>query len=426
MSFELILLIIMLATFAVSVFLIKMPAGISLIMAAIVGALVDGNGIPVRHLVEGGFGFMEAIMIIATAMIFMKIMESIGVLAKISKWIIRTFYRQPFLLMLVLVLFVMFPGMLTGLSSTCVLTTGVLVAPILLAMKVPKLATGSFIAMAAVFGEVAPPISIPVMIIGGGVDMPYIGFTLPLLLVSFPPAIFTAWYFRYKYVRDIDIKQVMVGLEATEIKQDHGKRNGFYSYIPLIFVIVYMVIEIVFEHLLPHLGIPLIFTIGSIMSILMFPKTPLIKVSREALRMAMPVIVILVGVGMFLQILTLTGVRGYLAVTALQLPDAIKYMAASIMPFMGSAYAAASVIGVPLVYVFIGKSAIVVTASLVMMAALGDLMPPPSLLCAYAAQTVNEKNHFKILKQSIIPIIFSMITALIVLILAEDIARFFF
>jgi len=136
--------------------------------------------------------------------------------------------------------------------------------------------------------------------------------------------------------------------------------------------------------------------------------------------------VILVGVGMFLQILTLTGIRGYLAVSALQLPDAIKYMAASIMPFMGSAYASASVIGVPLVYVFIGKSAIVVTASLVMMAALGDLMPPPSLLCAYAAQTVEVKNHFKILKQSIIPIVFSMITALIVLIFAEEISRFFF
>ncbi len=101
-------------------------------------------------------------------------------------------------------------------------------------------------------------------------------------------------------------------------------------------------------------------------------------------------------------------------------------MAAAVMPFMGSAYASASVIGVPLVYVFIGKSAVVVTASLVMMAALGDLMPPPSLLCAYAAQTVGVKNHFKILKQSIIPIIFSMFVAIIVLIFAEDISRFFF
>jgi hypothetical protein len=129
---------------------------------------------------------------------------------------------------------------------------------------------------------------------------------------------------------------------------------------------------------------------------------------------------------MFLQILTLTGVRGYLAVLALKLPDAFKYLAASLMPFMGSAYASASVIGVPLVYVFIGKSSIVVTASLVMTASLGDLMPPPSLLCAYAAQTVGIKNHYSILKESAIPIAVAIGTAVLVLVYAEKIASFFF
>lgn len=420
MSFELILLILMLATFALSVFLMKMPAGVSLILASIIGALIAGEGIPVRHLVEGGFGFIEAILIIATAMIFMKVMEASGALAQISLGIIKTFHKSPTLLLIVIVLFVMFPGMLTGLSSTCVLTTGMLVAPILLAIGMPRLAAGSLIAMAAVFGEVAPPISIPVMIIGGGVDMPYIGFTIPLMLVSFPPALFTAIYYRIRYVKPYNIDDVLK-------KLDHLKpsEQGLKIFIPLIFVIVYMIGEITFSGFIPHLGVPLIFTIGAIIGIAISPGIKIITVSRSALRMALPVIVILVGVGMFLQILTLTGVRGYLAVSALQMPDAIKYLAAALMPFMGSAYASASVIGVPLVYVFIGKSAIMVTASLVLMAALGDLMPPPSLLCAYAAQTVEEKNHFKILKQSIIPIIFSMVTGLLVLIYAKELAKLF-
>ncbi len=420
MSFELIILITMLATFALSVFVIKMPAGVSLIIAAIVGALLDGHGIPVRHLVEGGFGFLEAILIIATAMIFMKIMEASGALAQISLGIIKSFHKSPTILLIVIVLFVMFPGMLTGLSSTCVLTTGMLVAPVLLAIGIPRLVAGSLIAMAAVYGEVAPPISIPVMIIGGGVDMPYIGFTVPLLLVTIPPALFTAIFYRIRYVKPFNIDEVL-------LKLDHLKTSdqGFKIYIPLIFVITYMVGEIVFHEFIPHLGVPLIFTLGSIIGILITPKIKIIQVSRNALKMAMPVIVILIGVGMFLQVLTLTGVRGYIAVSALQLPDAIKYMAAVIMPFMGSAYASASVIGVPLVYVFIGKSAIMVTASLVMMAALGDLMPPPSLLCAYAAQTVEEKNHFKILKQSIIPIIFSMMIGLLALIFASELSSIF-
>jgi len=68
---------------------------------------------------------------------------------------------------------------------------------------------------------------------------------------------------------------------------------------------------------------------------------------------------------------------------------------------------------------------LIVTAALVLMAALGDLMPPPSLLCAYAAQTVEEKNHFKILKQSIIPIIFSMFTGIMVLIFADELSKIF-
>lgn len=421
MSTELIILILMLATFAVSVFVLKMPAGVSLIISAVAGALIGGEGLPVRHLVEGGFGFLEAIMIIATAMIFMKVMEASGVLTRISLWIVRTFHGRPTLLLLVIVLFVMFPGMLTGLSSTCVLTTGVLVSPVLLAIGIPRLATGSLIAMAAVFGEVAPPISIPAMIIGGGVDMPYIGFALPLLLVSFPPAIFTALYFRYRYVKKVNITHVIQELE----KEKTGKK-GALLYVPLLFVIAYMIGEIILHNYIPHLGVPLIFIIGALLGVLISPGIRFITVSREALRMALPVIVILVGVGMFLQILALTGVRGYLAVLALKLPDSIRYLAASLMPFMGSAYASASVIGVPLVYVFIGKSAIVVTASLVMMAALGDLMPPPSLLCAYAAQTVAVKNHFKILRQSVIPIVVSMGTAVTVLIFAERIAALFF
>jgi len=122
----------------------------------------------------------------------------------------------------------------------------------------------------------------------------------------------------------------------------------------------------------------------------------------------------------------LTGVRGYLAVKALYLPNEIKYLATTLMPFLGSAYASASVIGVPLVYVFVGKNELVVTAVLVLMASLGDLMPPPSLLCAYAAQIVKEQNHFKILRKSVIPIVVSMIFGLLILIFAEEIAAIIF
>jgi len=100
MSIELITLIVMLATFAVAVFWLKLPAGVALMLAAITGALTAGEGIPIRHLVEGGFGFLEAIFIIATAMIFMKVMEATGVLGTINYHMIKALHRWPTLLLM--------------------------------------------------------------------------------------------------------------------------------------------------------------------------------------------------------------------------------------------------------------------------------------------------------------------------------------
>ncbi len=418
MSFELILLLIMLGGFAAGVFLFKLPAGVSLMIASVIGALFAGEGIPLRHIVEGGFGFFEAIIIIAAAMIFMKVVEATGALSSISYYMIKYFHRYPTLLFIIIIVFIMFPGMLTGLSSACILTTGALVVPALLAMGLPKKAAGSLIAMAAVFGEIAPPISIPVMIIGGGVDMPYIGFNGPLFLASFPPAVITAIYFRKRYLRNFDVDEVLSKLEKPVYD-----RFGMKLYIPLYFVVVMLFAEQVFPEFMPHLGVPLVFILGIFTSFKTGKKFNVIDLGQSAIRSAMPVMAILVGVGMFLQILTLTGVRGYLAVSALQLPEEVKYLAAVIMPFFGSAYASASVIGVPLVFVFLGKNSIVVASALALMAAMGDLMPPPSLLCAYAGQMVKEANHFKILQTSIIPIIITIIVSLLMIYFAGDIGQ---
>ncbi len=419
MSIELLILILMLATFALGIFLLKLPAGVSLMVAAITGALAGGEGIPVRHLVEGSFGFLEAILIIATAMIFMKVVDATGALGTISYGMIKYFYRSRLLLIIIITLFIMFPGMLTGLSSACILTTGALVVPALLAMGIPPKATGALIAMAAVFGEIAPPISIPAMIIGGGVDMPYIGFGGPLFLASFPPAILTAIYFRYRYLKKFDIYEVLAKMEKP-VYSKHGMKLFF----PLIVVIALLIAERTFPELMPHLGIPLIFLIGALIGFGTGEKYNLYQLMRSAVRNALPVMSILIGVGMFIQIMALTGVRGFIAVTALQMPESVKYLAALIMPFFGSAYASASVIGVPLVFVFIGKSEIVVASALALLAAMGDLMPPPSLLCAYAGQLVKVKNHFLILKESIAPIALTLVIGVTIIIFSQEIGNF--
>ena len=242
---------------------------------------------------------------------------------------------------------------------------------------------------------------------------------MPLFIAAFPAAILTAVYFRKRYLKDFDIDEVLSKLEKP-VHSNYGVK----LYLPIIIVIGLLFSEQLFPEFMPHLGVPLVFMIGSLVAFGTGNKFNIVKQSREALRNAMPVMAILVGVGMFLQILTLTGVRGYLAVSALELPEELKYLAAVIMPFFGSAYASASVIGVPLVFVFLGKNSIVVASALALMAAMGDLMPPPSLLCAYAGQMVKESNHFKILQTSIIPIIITISISLLMIYFANEIWTF--
>lgn len=425
MSYSLIIFLAMLAVFAFGVMRLKLPAGVSLVIASVAGTLLAGEGLPVRHFVEGAFAFLDPILIIAVGMIFMETMARNGVLADISVGILKTLHRWPTVMILAIALFVMLPGMLTGLSTMCILTTGALAMPILLAVGMPPLAVGSLIVILSVCGGVAPPICLPAMIIGGGADMPYIGLAKPLFLVSIPVAVIAALPYRFKYLRKINLDEVLQKLEYAGTG-----RRGALDFLPIIFVIVYMFGESMLSSHIPRLGIPLIFAIGVLMSagisFVTRKKVDILGASAEGLRKSLPVMAILIGVGVFLQVLTFTGVRGYLTTAAFFLPDALKYGIALMMPFLGSAFGAASIIGVPLLYVFIGRNELVVTASLVMMASVGDLMPPPSLLCAYAAQMLNVKNHFMILRRSLPVMVFMMVWALLMLIFAKDIANVIF
>ena len=401
MSSELFVFLVMIVAFAGGVFWMKIPSGVALAMAALLGALAGGEGVPVRHLVEGMFGYFDAVLIIATAMVFMKAIEASGALGTMSHIMIKSLHRQPTLLMVFVTAFVMFPGMLTGLSSVCVLTTGALVAPALLAFGMPKRAVASFLAIGGVLGMIAPPINIPVMIIGGGVDMPYIGFEKPLLLATAPLALAVAVYYRFRYRRFFRPERLLDNLPESLFSK-HGVKIFF----PLVIVIGLMAAIRIFPRWIPDLGIPLIFVIGALTAVGTGERIRLAVITRQGIRDALPVMSILVGVGMFVQIMTLTGVRGFLAVSALEVPSVLLFVAiAIVMPAFGSAYASASVVGIPFLFAFLGQNEIVIASALSLIAGLGDMMPPPLLLCVLGGQVVGEESHFRILKESLIPVL---------------------
>ena len=424
MDFTLIIFIAMMLTFMGACFKFKLPVGVAMMLSAIAGLITSGNGFSIRHLVEGSFGYLDSILVIATAMIFMKSVTASGVLSSLNFSIVKKFHKNKIVLLIVLMFFIMFPGMVTGSSTASVLTAGALVAPILISMGIPMVETASILAIGSMLGMIAPPVNIPAMVIGGGVDMPYTGFEIPLLMLTIPIAIFSALYLGKKHLRDIDLEKLEKELGIN--KEEKVKAT---MYLPLILLIILMVGSKIYPNTLLNLGLPLTFMLCAILALFTGKKFNIYKVAKEGVHDVLPVLSILIGVGMFIQVMTLTGVRGYIVLNALSLPMILLYVAIAItLPLFGSvsSYAAASVLGVPFLMTLITKNQIITASALSLIAALGDLMPPTALAGLFAAQVVGVKDYKLVLKKCIVPALMFIAVGLLAIVFANPLSEILF
>lgn len=407
------LLLAMLLCFAVGAFKFKLPIGLAMAISAILGTILAGEGIPIRHLVEGAFGYFDVILIIAMAMIFMKTIQASGLLHTLSNKMILSLSNRPVLLILAVMFIIMFPGMISGSSTAAVLTTGALVAPVLMNLGIPMNKTAAIIAMGGILGMIAPPINIPVMIIGGGIDMPYVGFELPLILVSFPLAIIISLLLSFKYLSKFDVQDI-----KGELPESYYKKHGFKIFIPLLILLVLLIGEKALPAVFPQMGMPLIFVLSSLSTIFTGESFSYLKKAKEAISDSLDILGILMGVGMFIQVITLTGVRGYIVNMSLGLPAFLFFVGIAVgMPLFGafSAYGSASVLGVPFILALIGANEIMTGSALSIFAGLGDLMPPTALAGIFAAQIVGQDNYFKVLKHCYLPAGITIVWGLILI-----------
>jgi gluconate:H+ symporter, GntP family len=419
---ESIIFLVLAGVFVLAAGVARLPIGISLVVAAIAGALAGGEGLPVRHLIEGSFGYFDVILIILTAILFMKVLQASGALDSLAAFLLRVFYRRKALLLLTTTLLIMLPGMITGSSTVAVLTAGPLVAPVLMKLGLSRVKTGALIAMAAILGMIAPPINILVMIMGGGVDMPYVGVTKPLLMIVTPPAIFIPLWIGLRDIRVVDYEELKQILPVSRFA-----RYGWKLYAPLAVVLVLMFGQQVLVRFMPDIGIPGIFLAGAVLGVFCGEPLNFWKVSQKAVEDAIPILLILLGVGMFIQIMTLTGARGWIVVSLLSLPATYLYLAIAVgaTGFGGvSSYGSASILGVPFILALIGKNAILTSTALSAIVGLGDLVPPTALAGIFAAQVVEEKNYFKVLRHCLVPALVILAVGLGVLIFADFLEKF--
>ena len=419
MEFELVIFLVMLGVFLLGNFLLKLPVSLSMAAGAIAGALVGGEGIPLRHLFEGTFVYMDTVLIISMAMIFMTVIQKSGALEALNAVIVSRFHKVPAVMLILLMLIIMFPGMITGSSTASVLSAGSIMAPVLMLMGVPVLETACILALGGVLGMIAPPTNIPAMIIGAGIDIPYSGFGLPLTMLTFPLAFLFVLMFGYKYVKNMNYVEV-----EAKLNTDSRERFGFKVYIPLLLAIVLMVLNKAVPAI-PDIGMPLVFLVSAVVGCFTGYKFNFFKAAKESVHSALPVMGILMGVGMFIQVMTLTGVRGLIVTSCLSLPSFARYLALAIsMPAFGaiSSFGSASVLGVPFLLSFLAKDQIIVAAALSLVASLGDMVPPTALAGIFAAKVVGMENYTPILKKCLIPCLIVVIWAILFIVFADQLS----
>jgi len=403
-------LVVMVVVYAVAK-VFKLSTELSMLGAALAGSLAGGFWIAPRQVAEGAFTYLDINLIFISATLFMNILKASGGVAFVVRAIIRRFHNNRVLLLILLAVLLLIPGALTGAGSVTVLITGGLVAVVLNYMGIARVRIAAIVFIIAGLSAAAPPVSLWAMMTAAGVNMPYVGFFLPLLIPCVLLALMTIFLLGWKGTK-IDLDKAF-----AELPEPPEKMNWLRVIVPF-FVFGFLVfMGRQWPHNTPVVGLPLMFLLSALSAYLLSPvKIALFSISRETIKQLLPLIGTLTCVGVLVQMMTLTGVRGLLAVTAVTLPVAVVFgMLWFLLPMSEAVlmYGAAPVIGVPLVLLFntIGLDPIVALAGMSMIWPLGDAIPPTAIIGRLTVDVVGFKGRYgEFLKTCLIP---SVIIALV-------------
>ena len=168
----------------------------------------------------------------------------------------------------------------------------------------------------------------------------------------------------------------------------------------------------------------LIFIIATIPTFFTGRKVKPHMVVKEGVYKSFSAMALLAGVGMFVEVLTWIGARGWFVANALSLPSILQYVAIAItLPVFGgiSAFGSASILGGPFVMAFLALDNIIVASALSLLAALGEFLPPTAMSATFAGQNVGEEKYIKITKAALIPFFVTLVYAMLFIIVVARI-----
>jgi hypothetical protein len=187
-----------------------------------------------------------------------------------------------------------------------------------------------------------------------------------------------------------------------------------------------MILENIHPRGLPGLGLPVIFLAGSLVGAVCGRRFNILKATQRAVEQAMPILSILAGVGMFIQVMTLTGARGWTVLAFLSLPPALLFAGLAVgLPLFGgiSAFGSASVLGVPFLLALVNRNALITAAALSALAGLGDLVPPAAMAARFSAQVSGEESLAPVLRACAGPALALLAWSLVVLLASPILER---
>jgi TRAP-type C4-dicarboxylate transport system permease large subunit len=396
----------MVATFVLSSWKFKSPE-LSMVVTALVGALVAGLGFPAHLFVEGTFTFLDLAFIFITACVFMNAYSEVGAMNALVRALVVRLHRRKWLLLMVLALLMLVPGALTGAGVVSVLVVGGLVAAVLRLMGLAEQRVAAFVFMLGILSAIAPPINVWAMLMAAGANMPYVGFDwillVPVLLVAAATVVYLGWG-----AVPQSKEAILAGLPPLSPRMTWWRAT-----IPMVILVGLALAAKYAAFAIPTLGFPLIFVICALATVAIDPeRRPLrrwLTVVNDTIEQVFPLVATMVSVGVLVNILAATGVRGLIAISFVALPIIGIYATSLLVCPMAQGalgFGSAVILGTPLIFVFnaVGANVTVVAAAFSMLFALGDCLPPSRIVGRTAIETVGYKGSYvSFLKATAVP-----------------------
>jgi GntP family gluconate:H+ symporter len=406
------LLVLGAAAFVLFVRVARWPFPLALAAAAIVAGVAGTLEFPFRHLVEGTFGYFNLMLALFAGAWFGQVARQSGLAGGFAAGLTSVAGTRPAVNLGVIAALLFAAGMFTGLAGVAVLTVGVFAAPVLRRIGLATHDAAAFVALEATCGMIAPPVNLPAMMIADGVNMPFLNFDRTLLAISLPVALFTVVLFARR-CRAVDQPPEAV-----------PPRNAFAGAAPLVGVLGFWLVLRALPTQVYDPGVPAVLAAAGLLMIPLLGAGGL-RPSVQAAFSGTPLFLAaaLAAVGMLVQVMTLTGMRGWVVIQTMASDAPWLHLLVASLPIFGGVLTSAgtaNILGVPFAFAFIHQDMIINVSALSSIAAISEFMPPTAIGAALAGYVVGEGRLLAIVRAAWPPLALLFAISLLLLIFAKS------